>query len=1170
MFLKSLTLKGFKSFADTTTLDLKPGVTVVVGPNGSGKSNVVDAVAWVLGAQAPATVRSQKMDDVIFAGTEKRAALGRAEVSLTIDNASGSLPVDFSEVTITRRLFRNGDSQYAINGTTCRLLDIQELLSDSGVGHHQHVIISQGQLDSVLNARPEDRRSIIEEAAGVLKFRKRKEKAERRLRNTEANVTRLQDLLREVRRQLRPLEKQADAARRHGALVAELRDLRIASSGRELTLLTNDRAESAATRADLARTDREIKTELARLDTAVIGAEAQLSAHGGDDLGDLLVRYESLSERARGHMALLGERRSAIDIERSAFVDQAVIAAVEADAHRLRGELAELDAAAKVLEPGVEALAATEAQLTESRTTFAQRWGEGVPAPDGVAAEARGERSALAAEHERTERESELIASRLANLAERDEALSSQRRELQAELADTAAGEEPCVAALDAATEQRVAARLAHDATTEDLTELRNHLHGAQARVEALELALGEAHTKAGLDALGDFDGVLGALVDLVVIDEGWELAFEAAAGEALASIVVADHSVARAIIDRMAEADAGCAVLSPRRSAAANPPPVGRSVAAHVRSRTGSAGVEDILASLIGGAVSIDGGINPAIDAAIAHPDAVIVTPQGDRFAPTGWSLAVAGSGVTQAALDEATAEALRVSSRLDAAEQFRREAASALDVTLESVADATAALERIDNATAQASQKLQQLDQNRQHLEVEANGLRSQSDELNTRAASIKLKVADLDERLPALEAQESERVSEARAMSIARDQLESLAAEVGSRRTEIEVASAGIEQRRSVLSNRLAEAEQRLGEQQDQRLEFEQRRNALDRREALLAKLDDALRDRLELIDHGLESFRARRQRQSEQARTIAASLDGLRTERQMAETTLRELNERSHRAEIAESELNVRIETTSERIRAELDCNPRTAMDTPFPVELEHPQQRLRDLERELKIMGPINPLALEEFEELQERHEFIQGQLDDIRSTRRDLNKVIRSIDDEIVNVFSAAFADVSANFERLFSTLFPGGRGVLRLTDPANPLTTGIEIEAKPSGKNVKKLSLLSGGERSLTALAFLFGVFQSRPSPFYVMDEVEAALDDVNLQRFLELVAEFRNDAQLMIVSHQKRTMEAADVLYGITMQSGGSSKVVSEQVGGPINESLGAKPELAEALAS
>src|SRR5437763_7565301 len=370
MFLKSLTLKGFKSFAETTTLEFEPGVTVVVGPNGSGKSNIVDAVAWVLGAQGPKTVRSSKMEDVIFAGSAKRPALGRAEVSLTIDNSSGILPIDFAEVTITRTLFRNGDSEYAINGVACRLLDVQELLSDSGVGRQQHVIVSQGQLDSVLTARPEDRRAVIEEAAGVLKYRRRKEKAERRIEATEGNLLRLQDLLREVRRQLRPLERQADAARRHGDLPAEPAALRLHQAGREVAGL-QARAEGAtSSRAVLAAEEAQLRSDLAVLDTAVLTAEARLGATDLSGLGELVGRAEALRERARGLSALVAERRRSLERDRSAFVDHTLVAALEAEAARVAGELAAAEAEAGELAPESGRLAAAEADLARERAQF--------------------------------------------------------------------------------------------------------------------------------------------------------------------------------------------------------------------------------------------------------------------------------------------------------------------------------------------------------------------------------------------------------------------------------------------------------------------------------------------------------------------------------------------------------------------------------------------------------------------------------------------------------------------------------------------------------------------------------------------------------------------------------------------------------------------------------
>jgi chromosome segregation protein len=363
VFLKSLTLKGFKSFADQTTMSLEPGVTVVVGPNGSGKSNVVDAIAWVLGAQAPKAVRSQKMDDVIFAGTAKRPALGRAEVSITLDNSAGLLPVEFTEVTVTRILFRNGDSEYSINGVPCRLLDVQELLSDAGVGRQQHVIVSQGQIDAVLNARPEDRRAIIEEAAGVLKYRKRREKAQRRLDATEANLLRLQDLLREVRRQLRPLERQAQAAQRHGELQAELDALRVFVAGREIAAQRARLTSIETSRIADAEAQAQARKRLAELDTAIMSVEAQLSARGASDVRDRLARVERLIERADGLLGIVAERRRSLDRDRSRAMDAGVVATLEADVAGFRAELSEVESQMEILSPEVEQLEADEAEL---------------------------------------------------------------------------------------------------------------------------------------------------------------------------------------------------------------------------------------------------------------------------------------------------------------------------------------------------------------------------------------------------------------------------------------------------------------------------------------------------------------------------------------------------------------------------------------------------------------------------------------------------------------------------------------------------------------------------------------------------------------------------------------------------------------------------------------
>jgi len=1155
MFLKTLTLKGFKSFADTTSLDLEPGVTVVVGPNGSGKSNVVDAIGWVLGAQAPSAVRSQKMDDVIFAGTAKRPALGRAEVGLTIDNSAGLLPIDFTEVTITRTLFRTGDSEYAINGVPCRLLDIQDLLSDTGVGRQQHVIVSQGQIDAVLNARPEERRLIIEEAAGILKYRKRKEKAERRLTATEGNLTRLGDLLREVRRQLRPLERQADAARRHGDLVAELRALHLFLAGRELTTLTRRLADGGAGRAELTTEDSLLRKTLAELDAAVLAAEAELGHTGADDLGDDLVRFEALREKARGLVAVLTERRRGIERERGAFVDQAVIATLEAEAARLASELAAADAEAEALLPQHEELAHARTALAEARASFEQHWADGVPAaPAGRAAESRGEMAALRSGVERGEVELGRAQARLATLDEKLTRLEAEAARLRTEAEGAEAAEGPLVERLGAAEQQRGAAEEQVARTEAALRAAEGDRHAWTARAEALSLALDQARARAGAERLAAVDGVVGTLLDLVEVDAGWEAAVEAAAGEALAAVVVAGVDAARAAIAALdADADdaVGGAVLAlgaARTSQAA--PAIGEPVRRHVRAARPD--VEALLDAILGAAVAVEGGWSAAVDAALAHPDAVIVTREGGRFGLTGWRVGTASTGATGAALDEARERAEQATVASTHAEASLHGARSLLDEARHGESALARQLDEHDGRLTAAADGLQRVEADRRDAATETDALRSHADELTERVGREQARVAELDLILPMLEAQEADSAEQARAMADAKGHLDERAAAVGSLRADLEVRAAGLDDRRQFLRTRRVEVEARLEGTTEARREAEVRRVELDGKQTAVERLAALVADRLATVEATLGDLRERRRRQSEAQRAAATRLDELRHQRADAERRLEETRERSRRAELDEAEVKLRLETAVEALRRDLEVEPAVAMaaEPPEMHEGATPTARARELERELRLMGPINPLALEEYDALQERHTFLQEQLDDVKASRRELGKVIRAIDAEIVDVFAGAFADVSQNFEQLFQTLFPGGTGRLRLTTPDDLLETGIEVEAKPSGKNVRKLSLLSGGERSLTALAFLFAVFRSRPSPFYVMDEVEAALDDVNLHRFLDLVHEFRQEAQLLIVSHQKRTMEAADVLYGVTMQPGGSSKVVSEKV--------------------
>ncbi|HKA93574.1 MAG TPA: AAA family ATPase [Acidimicrobiia bacterium] len=1012
MFLKSLSLRGFKSFAEKTVLEFEPGVTVVVGPNGSGKSNLVDAVAWVLGAQGPRSLRGGRMDDVIFAGTPERSALGRAEVSLTIDNTAHLLPIEFSEVTITRTLFRDGDSEYQLNGVTCRLLDIQELLSDTGIGRQQHVIVGQGQLDEVLTAQATDRRAVIEEAAGVLKFRKRRERAERRLEATEGNMLRLNDLVREVARQLRPLEKQADAARRYGGVEAELRAIRLYLAGHEIAGRQARLERLRDSHNENAEKERLVKARLRELDRDVLDIEHSLTALGHDDTAEALVRAETLRERGRGLRALLAEKQRGLERELTAAADEGVIETLVADAAALRRELADVDEESSALEPKLADVEAAEEGLAAERAAQVAGNGNGA---DGV----------LSAE---------------THLAAADE----RWREAEAEAARR------------------------------------------RARVEALQLALSEARSGAGAEALVDVEGVAGPLADHIEIESGAETAVAVGLGDALQAVVLEGDAAARRAVERVKAGDARALVLVaaalPAGTVTTLPalPAGNRPLVDCVQARR--ADLQDVLARLLAGVVLVEDGWRAALDIVLANPEIVAVTRDGDRLGGAGlWRLGGASTpAVTQAALDDAATDAAAAETARTAAEAARAEAAAHLDAVRS----------------------------RRRDVEV-------------ARAAAA----ADLDRR----------------------------ANEVAAMRRDLEMRVATLAERWAVLTRRLEGVDARLSSRDaDEQAAAEARRASLATRERAYREVERRLSASLEGVDAVHDRLRERRRRQSEAARTSGERLDALRAERATLEQESAEAREKLNRAEIDEAETRMRLDNAVEKLRADFDCEPSVALDAPQPEAPEGTTLagRARELERELRMLGPINPLALQEHDALAERHAFLQQQLDDVKESRRELMRVIRAVDREIVTVFQTAFDDVSEHFTALFATLFPGGSGRVLLTDPDDILNTGIEIEARPSGKNVRRLSLLSGGERSLTALAFLFSVFRARPSPFYLLDEVEAALDDVNLHRFLDLVDEFRNEAQLVIVTHQKRTMEAGDILYGVSMPPGGSSKVVSQRV--------------------
>ncbi len=1145
-------MKGFKSFADSTVLEFEPGVTAVVGPNGSGKSNVVDAVTWVLGAQSTRALRSQKMDDVIFAGTASRAALGRAEVSLTLDNASGRLNVEGAEVTISRTLFRNGDSEYAINGTVCRLLDIQELLSDSGVGRQQHMIIGQNQLDTILNSSPENRRAVIEEAAGVLKHRRRKERAERRLAQTQENLERLGDLVREVRRQMRPLERQAVSARSYVEVDGLLRVAREVLFVRRLQEFGERREFLDARERETLNQSREAHEALVSLDAQASAAAAEMGSRREEALASTLGNLQALAERARGAQSVITERERALRSALEASADENVVATLEADAARLSDDLLALGSLDEEARNARAIADEVRQRLDDARAEEAEL---SVATPEI-------DRAALRAARERLtwlERTSTSQRSALERALERQRALVADVARWESEVEQNAPRIEDSRAQLDAATSELAESEVVVESLAERRTNAQEALSQAteaaaraHARADALERALEELSGTSSRAIVEGVRGVLGALLDLIEVDEGYERAVEAAAGAAVSAMVVDSRESATAALEALRrEGGAGVILAAGVASGTALEVPSGaRALRPHVRARHGApTDVARVLDALFARAVVVEGW-RDGLELAVSHPDLVVSTLDGDRFAPSGWRIASGRALVTRATVDDAHKAAQRASEIVTQARDTLALADHALVDARARVSEATRVVSRLhDDVRAleeSTSRTIERLERRRLEQPVLDEEVASATEQLG----ALEREGAELREQLPALEqalerAQSLAAELDARRLALRELDERAASAEARAQRVEADVAA-----RRAVLEKRHAEIEARLAGRTREREEAALRRLALEDDLVVLARLRRVVDEALEDVRLSHEVITSTYREQLEASRASAERLEALRRERRTVEETLSALHESRRRDEVELAELAVKVDGVLEAVRRDLAKEPEDladqALEIPEGVSLE---SYVGDLEAKITSLGPINPLALDELAELEDRYRDLDAQVADVRHARREILEVLRALDDEIMASFSAAVADVNEHFSTLIAMLFPGGQGRLILTDPDNPLSTGVEIEVRPMGRNVRRISLLSGGERSMAALAFLFAIFRSRPSPFYMMDEVEAALDDVNLQRFLNLVDEFRHEAQLLIVTHQKRTMESADALYGVTMVPGASSKVVSQR---------------------
>ncbi|MEU4046877.1 chromosome segregation protein SMC [Streptomyces antibioticus] len=1183
MHLKALTLRGFKSFASATTLRFEPGITCVVGPNGSGKSNVVDALSWVMGEQGAKSLRGGKMEDVIFAGTTGRPPLGRAEVSLTIDNSDGALPIEYAEVTITRIMFRNGGSEYQINGDTCRLLDIQDLLSDSGIGREMHVIVGQGQLDSVLHADPMGRRAFIEEAAGVLKHRKRKEKALRKLDAMQANLARVQDLTDELRRQLKPLGRQAAVARRAAVIQADLRDARLRLLADDLVRLREalqaEVADEAALKERKETAEQELRKALQR--EGLLEDEVRQLTPRLQRAQQTWYELSQLAERVRGTISLADARiksaTSAPPEERRGRDPEDM----EREAARVREQEAELEAALEAARHALDdtvshradlerELAVEERRLKDVARAIADRR-EGLARLNGQVNAARSRAASAQAEIDRLAAARDEAQERAASAQEEYEAL-------QAEVDGLDAGDAELAGRHDTAKRGLAEAEAALTAAREAVTEAERRRAATQARHEALALGLRRKDgTGALLGARDRLDGLLGPAAELLTVVPGHEVALAAAFGAAADAVAVSGPTAAADAIRLLRKQDAGRAALlldGAPEPAEQTSPQDGPPYAADLL--RGPDGLMAAVRALLRGIVVVP-TLEDAEELVYARPGLTAVTADGDLL---GAHFAHGGSAgapsllEVQASVDEAAAELAELAVRCAELTHAQQEAAARR-------AECAALVEELGERRRAADREKSSVAQQLGRLAGQARGAAGEAERSTAAAARAQEALERAVEEAEVL----AERLAVAEEMPVeeepdtsVRDRLAADGANARQTEMEARLQVRTHEERVKGLAGRADSLDRAARAEREARARAEQRRARLRHEAAVAEAVASGARQLLAHVEVSLgradlervaaEAAKARREQDLAAARTAGRDL----------KAELDKLTDSVHRGEVLGAEKRLRIEQLETKALEEMGVEPAGLVSEYGPRQLvppsppaegevlpedpEHPrnqpvpfvraeqEKRLRAAERAYQQLGKVNPLALEEFAALEERHKFLSEQLEDLKKTRADLLQVVKEVDERVEQVFTEAFRDTAREFEGVFSRLFPGGEGRLILTDPDNMLTTGVDVEARPPGKKVKRLSLLSGGERSLTAVAMLVSIFKARPSPFYVMDEVEAALDDTNLQRLIRIMQELQEASQLIVITHQKRTMEVADALYGVSMQGDGVSKVISQRL--------------------
>ena len=1186
MYLKSLVLKGFKSFADRSALTLEPGITAIVGPNGSGKSNISDAVLWVLGERNAKHLRGQAMEDVIFAGSSARKATGIAEVDLVLDNSDGTLPVDYDEVAITRRMYRTGESEYLINGTVARRMDVLDILHDSGLGTGTHSIISQGSLDSILQSKPEDRRALIEEAAGVLKHKQRKAKSERKLASMDQHLERARDVVAEVSRQLGPLERKARKARTFRELSVELADAKLRLSVDDLRKLQMKWAASQELEAALVAELDAKRTAIDEAEAAVEQLQERIRRESLD-AGELSRRHRQASaaaERLDSAALVIRERRRSAatragEIELALESAKAKRAQAESDLLHAETSLEEVRAARAAADERVEALTRAQREVNDKRGSLEReasalgRDSRSLEARIDVARRKHAEmQEALAnglAHMKVVEGHAAELELQLTRAVGDAEGLSAEAARAAVALAEIEGRESEARKRVGSCFQAREAARVALD-------EARDAERALSAQIRTLEELERASASAAGparawlFDHRAELSLALEPLSHVVRAEQGFESLVETLLGSDVAMLIVDDALSASAVARSLSESSEEGEVSLILRGDDGGLSGASARARAYVRTSTSYALIDKLeypdeyarAVDAILGDIVVCSSLDEALS--LHGRDELglrFATIEGSCVWPSG--KVTLGSAVVE--------ESEGVLARVRRIEELRRELASASEVS----ASAQSAASRAEDDLRESQAASLDLSQKLATLRGNAEAARSQADRAEEKLASVRRELEDVRRRKADAEAVVADARPSVESFEKQARELQGELERAKAKQEEILASLAPLRRDNHRLSDELAEAKleaAKLAERDTytarvcdaRKRDLEQLdRSSKESTDLLAAKKASAVRlaPLLALFDELSDSSR-RWTRDLEDraaaAQDSSAGLHELVTAARNAARGVHEefdaLNEKLGSARVEKGRLELQVETAVNVIVDECGTPLESALALPELEDRSGLEDAVFRLNRRIANLGTINPDAAEEFDELKERYDYLAGQLADLDSARKSLAKINRVIDARMKEDFIRTFEQVNGYFQEIFSMLFPGGSASLSLVDPDDLENTGVEVNAQPAGKRITKMMLMSGGEKSLTALALLFAVYRTRSTPFYILDEVEAALDDTNLRRLVSYIDKLRDETQLIMITHQRRTMEMADVLFGVSMQADGVTKVISQKLEGAL----------------